>query len=203
MTQDTSGANAAPRGRGPLLLLLALFFGPLLAAAFLYFGTDVRPAGQTHHGTLLEPVQPVPGQATWTAPDNAPPVTLRGELWTLMQFVPADCQETCREHLQRSRQVWLALDRRRVRVQRVALAPDAESAESLMAVAADRDPDLHVRIAAPDSRLAEFFRATADAPGTLYLIDPIGNWVLWYAPETDLRDIHTDIKKLLRISRIG
>ena len=32
---------------------------------------------------------------------------------------------------------------------------------------------------------------------------PIGNWGLWYDRETDLRDIHTDFKKLLRLSKIG
>lgn len=192
-----------PVNRGPFLLLVALFFGPMVVAMWLYFGTDIRPSGQTHHGHLLEPVRPLPVDTQWRSPQGEIADDLEGDLWTLLQFVPSPCEDACQNDLYRSRQVWLALDRRRTRVQRIAVVADAEEARALAAIAADADPNLKLRIVDKADPLRAFLRDPAHGPGTFYVIDPIGNWVLWYDRETNLRDIHTDFKKLLRLSKIG
>jgi len=184
-------------------LLVALFFGPLLVATWLYFGTSLRPSGQTHHGNLLDPVRPLPAATQWLTPEGDVAKDLSGDLWTLLQFVPDPCEEACQNDLYRSRQVWLALDRRRVRVQRIAVVTNAAEAEALAEIAEDVDPNLKLRVVEPGDPLRAFLRDPAHPQGTFYVIDPIGNWVLWYSPETDLRDIHTDFKKLLRLSKIG
>ena len=49
----TTSANAR-KGRRNLLLLAALFLGPLLAAWLLYFGADGwRPGGETHFNVTV------------------------------------------------------------------------------------------------------------------------------------------------------
>lgn len=189
--------------RWPFLLLVGLFFGPMIVAMWLYFGTDVRPSGQTHHGNLLNPVRPLPADTQWMTPAGEPVEDLDGDLWTLLQFVPSPCDEACQNDLYRSRQVWLALDRRRTRVQRIAVVSSADEARLLAEIAAEADPNLKLRMIGSEDPLRTFLLDPAHGPGTFYVIDPIGNWVLWYGRETDLRDIHTDFKKLLRLSKIG
>ena len=39
--------------------------------------------------------------------------------------------------------------------------------------------------------------------GGYYLIDPHGNLVLYFSPDIDPRDMVDDIKRLLKLSRIG
>ena len=127
-------------------LLVALFFGPLLVATWVYFGTSLRPSGQTHHGNLLDPVRPLPAATQWLTPEGDVAKDLSGDLWTLLQFVPDPCEEACQNDLYRSRQVWLALDRRRVRVQRIAVVTNAAEAEALAEIAEDVDPNLKLRV---------------------------------------------------------
>jgi len=37
----------------------------------------------------------------------------------------------------------------------------------------------------------------------IYIVDPLGNLMMSYEPNVNPRDIYTDLKKLLRGSRIG
>ena len=41
-------------------LLAALFLIPLLAAFWMYYGADWRPAQRTNHGELILPARPLP-----------------------------------------------------------------------------------------------------------------------------------------------
>ena len=38
---------------------------------------------------------------------------------------------------------------------------------------------------------------------TLYLIDPLGNWMMVYPGPSEYKGILKDIKRLLRVSQIG
>jgi hypothetical protein len=40
-------------------------------------------------------------------------------------------------------------------------------------------------------------------PGGLFLVDPLGNLVMYFQPTLDPRDMVDDIKHLLKLSRIG
>jgi hypothetical protein len=40
-------------------------------------------------------------------------------------------------------------------------------------------------------------------PGGVYLIDPLGNLVMYFPPDLDPKDAVRDIKHLLKLSNIG
>ena len=46
-------------------------------------------------------------------------------------------------------------------------------------------------------------RAARRAPTRIYLIDPLGNLVLRYPADPDIKGIAKDLERLLRASRIG
>ena len=57
-----------------------------------------------------------------------------------------------------------------------------------------------------DKLLLKFRLNDADDPlkaERIYIIDPLGNLMMSYSPGVNPRDIHNDLKKLLRGSRIG
>ena len=57
-----------------------------------------------------------------------------------------------------------------------------------------------------ETSLAEYLptRLPAETPGNgYYLVDPLGNLVLYFPPGITPRDMVSDIKRLLRLSRIG
>ncbi len=183
-------------GRLQLTLIAAVFFGPLIFAAWLYFTGDlIRPMARSNHGALLEPiinlndVLPDSGAAS---PDDG--------RWLLLYASRDACGETCRNALHTIRYVRLMLNKDMSRIARVFLhgdiTPDtlflAEEHKGLITIA---DAKLH-------SVLANKRPAGLPAGG-YYLIDPFGNLVMYFGPDIHPRDMIDDIGHLLRLSRIG
>ena len=46
-------------------------------------------------------------------------------------------------------------------------------------------------------------KAPADSSDYIYLIDPNGNWLMYYTPEDEPGGMLKDLKKLLKLSGIG
>jgi hypothetical protein len=188
---------AAKRSSWQAWALLILFFGPLLAAWILYYHTDWRPAGQTMHGQLIDPAVPL-----LDSPDDAAAQVLRGH-WTLLHTADAACGDECREALYRMRQTDLALGRRGTRLDTVlVLEVDAETAGFL-----EREhPDLTV--VAPGSPaglslVAHLPEAAEPTTTGILLVDPLGNLMMRFDLGAEAKGMYEDLKKLMRISRIG
>lgn len=187
------------RGRWILVALAALFVGPLAIAWTLYMGGLWKPGAGANNGVLLEPVVTLPRVAM---PLAAGGVTEGGYLlgkWSVVHFADRHCDAPCAEGLITTRQVRLAMGREIERIQRVLfLAGGASAPDSA------QHPDLTI-IELQHEAGAEI-SAGLDLHGgadRYFLVDPLGNLILGYAlgsPPADLRD---DLKKLLRISRIG
>lgn len=188
------------RNRAQFLLLAALFFGPLFGAVGLYFlAPDWAPQSRVNHGELINPARPLPEIVLRDAQGEPLEQTpLRGR-WDYVYLAQADCDARCEETLFEIRQVHALLNDKRERVRRVYVAPDVAAAERAQTQLAVTHPDLVIVV--DDGALAKFF-AGSD-PQALYLVDPLGNWLMTYPGRSDYKGILKDIKRLLRISQIG
>lgn len=193
-----------PRSRTQAWVLGIVFFAPLLLAFLFYYGLGVRPAGSTNHGDLITPPRPLPDVALPGATQTElPATTLRGK-WTMVFIGDGACDSRCREALTLMRQTRLALNDDLTRVQRLFLISgnccdrnylDTEHAGLLLA-----------RIDNPPGKtLLETFPASAAAAqrGRIYLVDPLGNLMMSYAPDAPPKGLLEDLKKLLKLSHIG
>lgn len=181
-------------GRLQLLLIAAVFFGPLLGAAWLYYqGDALQPDQSANHGTLLEPIinlqDAVPGSTL-----------LETRAWLLLYANDGDCGDSCRNALYTVRQSRLMLGKEMDRVQRVFLHGD-EPPDTLLI--ADEHKGLITLQDAALRTVLDNKKPGALAAGGYYLIDPHGNLVLYFSPDINPRDMVDDIKRLLRLSRIG
>lgn len=201
--------NQVPRGRGPLLLLAALFFGPMLAATLLYFVfPQFQPQARTNYGELINPARPLPAlqllDAAGKTLDNRAGF---GGRWTWLYVGGAHCEAACVDKLFQIRQIRTLLNEKRSRVQRVYLAPSTDALAGLQAQLAADHPDLKFYAEAGETLQMPAFlqQATAHAvdPQALYLIDPHGNWLMVYPGDANSPGILKDIKKLLSLSQIG
>jgi hypothetical protein len=191
--------NAPSRARLKLVLIGVLFFAPVIAAVTLYFWLpQYAPQGRVNYGALVSPARAVPDLALSDAAGAPMPGALRDK-WSLVYLGGATCGEACSTRLVLTRQVRLALNQDRGRVQRVYLAPDAAAAAAAQAQLEAEHPDLVVLVAG--SAAAAFFQPTD--PDALYLLDPLGNWVMAYTGAVEHKGLHRDLKKLLRVSRVG
>jgi len=191
--------NAIRKGRRQLILLASVFLGPLLIAFVFYYG-DIgwRPIDSTENGQLITPPRLLPDIALLPNTNGESPI-FRGK-WSLIIFGEGDCDANCRTRLYETRQVRKALSRDRDRVQRVFFVTDG----TLDAEFIDTEhPELVVI-----EKSAPIAKALSDAvinrePGDVFLVDPIGNLIMRFPRDTDMKGIHTDLKQLLKLSRIG
>lgn len=178
------------RGRRTLLLIAAVCIAPVIASyiAFYWLPRD----GRTNYGELLV-IAPAPA-VSGTSGDGKPFKLddLKGQ-WVMVVAGNGACDKTCEAQLYATRQARTIQGRERERVQRVWLVSDGQvPAQALLAA----HPDLgvvHVGSSAP-------WPAGARA---IYLVDPLGNQVLAWPVDPDIKGVARDLTRLLRASRIG
>jgi hypothetical protein len=194
MTNDVRGVN---RSRLTLVLIVAFFALPMAVAWLMNFGADWSPGVTANHGTLVTPVVPVDTTGLVEPAGGAlDPNLFRGE-WTLVYRLSGDCDETCRQVLYVMRQVRLAQGKNIDRVRRLLLLEGTQTPTWVDEVQAHY-PGLLVAHPAGSGGVMRF-----PAAGRIYLVDPLGNLMMEYAPDADPRGMIKDMERLLRISYVG
>jgi hypothetical protein len=190
------------QSRRRLLWLAAFFFVPLAASFLLYYGGLWRPQGGTNKGELINPARPLPSVALTLADGTvSAPDVLQGK-WTWAYIGDGQCDARCRTALADTRQARLLLSEKINRVQRIFFASGTIDMEFIHR----EHPGLIVARMDKPELAAPFVLDTAVAPeqaGRIYLIDPLGNLMMSYSPDTPSMGLLEDIKKLLKLSHIG
>ncbi len=209
-----------PKNRLFLLFIVALFVMPLAAAWWLVGWMPPVPTSQ--HGQLLIPAHPITHlaaqQIQLSTGSTTPPVATATSLemrsitaevltrrWTLLYINhQADCDERCQNSLYNIRQIRLALGKDMDRIQTWLFLPQEPDATLLKGLHRTH-PMLTVAVVDTD-QLAQFVRPFSP-PGALgewiYAIDPLGNLFMRYAADSPAKGILEDLRRLLKISKIG
>ncbi len=192
------------RGRRMLIGVAAVFFVPLFGAWLWFANVDTwRPAGGTNNGELITPVRTLTDPRLLTLQGT----TLGGEalerIWTLVLVAGNSCTAACERNLYHTRQVRIALGKDMQRVQRVLLVRGDDTLAQPAQIASEH-PDLIIAVS--DVVAAEIASATAAMPpqqDAIYVIDPLLNVMMRFSPDLDPRLMIKDLKRLLKVSRIG
>ena len=189
-TAPRKGTDA--RNRRLLVLIAAIAVAPVLLSYAMYYflPRDAR----ANYGTLLatRPLPPIAG----TQLNGAPFATgdLRGR-WIMLFVASGDCDPRCGHALYASRQARTIQNAERERVQRAWLIPDDRApAPGILA----EHPDLLAARIAPSAGTG-----WPEGVDRIYLIDPLGNFVLAWPSNPDIKAMARDLTRLLRASRIG
>lgn len=183
-----------------LLGVSMIFLGPLGLAYLMYYGMSYGGSGiGTNGGKLISPAEPLP-PITLRARDgqSVPSGRILEQKWTILQVAGDACGDHCRQSLDETRQIRALLHRRAARVQRVLLMNQSGAMPVFEA-----QPDLSVYQGDLGELQALLGKHQAATPGVVYLVDPLGNWMLYYPRGGDGEDLFKDIKHLLKLSHIG
>lgn len=198
-TQASQRQQRTRRGRLQMLAVLLFCAAPVIASYVAFF--VVRPDGRTNYGTLIQPSRSLPG-LTLSALDGAAvsSAQLRGQ-WLLLVLGPAACDDACEQRLHAQRQLREMLGRERDRLDKVWLITDD---------AAPRPALRDALLAQPPVTMLRFPRAELDRwlapePGRdldehLYLVDPMGEWMMRFPVAFEPARVKRDIDRLLRAS---
>lgn len=183
------------RQRLKLIVLFLLFAGPLLLAWVWYHNTDVAwlKPGTVNHGTLIQPPKPLEHSTLQAAGGEFQ----LNRKWTVVVAAP-NCEKVCVKALYVTRQVRIALGKDNERVQRLLLS-DSQPGIDL----AKTQPDLAVKIGAALPLLNELQGFAPNRDAHIFLVDPLGNAMMWYPLDVAPKDLHDDLKRLLRYSQTG
>ncbi len=180
------------RGRAILLLLLIFFLVPSVVV-MLMIKYDWKPQGSTSHGELIQP--PV---ALVASGEDA---SLWQDKWHVV-YMDANCEAGCVEKLKALRNLHVSMYKNMLRVKLV-LITERQGIEDLQA----KFPDLII-VNAPstvEQSLKAFAIDQADpfSAGNLYFVDPLGFLVMRFSPEIPLKDVRSDLVKLLKFAWAG
>lgn len=205
---NASAGNLRARNLRMLAGLAALFFVPLLASFWLYYGTSWRPAGHVNHGELISPARPLPDVALPRVPLAASEKGLSASSsalfpgkWTLVYVGDGRCDSSCRQSLYVMRQTRLALGTEMTRVTRVLLASDHCCAKAYLAREQAGIAVFDAGGSQGAKLLSEF--PLTDRPNSLFVVDPLGNLMMRYDVRHSPGGLLIDLKKLLGLSQIG
>ena len=194
MSAGNVGPQRATIGRNKrlLLLLAAIAFAPIVLSYLAYYLWP-REA-RVNYGELLAPDTIAPIAGTRLDGASFDITALRGR-WLLLYAAPGDCSGNCATALYAARQARTIQNAERERVIRVWLVTDqAAPANALLAA----HPDLTV--AHVDAKWVEALPQGSDR---IYVIDPLGNFVLAWPSKPDIKAMAKDLGRLLRASSIG
>lgn len=192
-------AERTARGRWRMLGVLLVCAAPVIASYLAYY--VIRPEARRNYGELIEPQRPVPALAATALDGTAVALpSLKGQ-WLLVSVGGGACDAACERHLYLQRQVREGLGKDKDRVDWVWLVADGVPVREPLRPALSQAVVLQV----DGARLAQWL---APAPGHrlsdhLYLVDPMGNWMMRFPAGLDLAGAakaKRDLERLLRAS---
>lgn len=197
---DAEARRRMVTGRWKMLAVLAVCAAPVVASYFTYF--VIRPEGRTNYGDLISPSREVPAGLTGRdlQGGEAPLATLRGQ-WTLVVVAPSACDAACEQRLLWQRQIREALGREKDRVDKLWLVTDGEALRAPLRQALESPPPVRV-LRVPAEGLAAWLQPAAGQrlEDHLYLVDPMGHWMMRWPVDVQPGRLKRDLERLLRAS---
>jgi len=200
--QTSSSLSETTRTRGGrmyMLLVLLACAAPVLLSYLTYY--VIRPEGRVHHGELIEPQRMLPAASVKDLQGKDLPLAqLKGQ-WLLVAVGSSECTDKCERLLFVQRQLHKLLNKESDRLDRLWLITDQSAPKNELLAAIEGATVLRVT---PEVLSQWLLPATGrSVEEHLYLIDPMGNWMMRFNYPDDAKtvvDMKRDIERLLRAS---
>jgi len=184
-------------GRWKMLVVALVCAAPVIASYFAYY--VVRPEGRRNFGELIEPQRAIPSLiGTDLAGKPVPLPALQGQ-WLLVSVAGGACEAQCERHLYLQRQLRESLGRDKDRLDWVWLVADNTPVRESLRPALQQATVLRV----DGAKLAEWLAPArgGQLEDHLYVVDPMGHWMMRFPPGEDhewAAKARKDLERLMR-----
>jgi cytochrome oxidase Cu insertion factor (SCO1/SenC/PrrC family) len=190
------------------LILIALVVALPAVLSFLLYTSGWRPSGSGNYGELVEPARSIKNLEFQTLEGNNLRLSDLSKRWAFVYFVADGCGAGCERSLYKMRQVRLTQGENARRLQRVLVVAHNVALDKLRTHL--RDYPGMVVITGPRENVRTLSKEFAlpigtpfDGLGRIYLLDPAGRLMMSYPADADPNGMRKDLKRLLKVSRIG
>ena len=170
-------------------MLLAMFILPIaFGTLFFYANPNYFSESTVNYGELVRPVIATDENDIEIDGD----ASLQG-IWTMV-YVSSRCDDACEKAVEDMKTIRTLMNDDMRRIQRMIIIEDNSTP-------INKDESL-IKARATSKKLTEGLKEYTK--NAIYLIDPIGNIMLYYEPQNiDVRLVIKDLKRLFKYSRIG
>jgi hypothetical protein len=196
---DAAATRRTVTGRWKMILVLLCCAAPVIASYFTYY--VIRPEGRSVYGELIDPQRPMPNIQATSADGRAIQLQALQGQWLLIAVADAACDSVCEQQLYLQRQLRESLGREKDRVDRVWIVSDAAPLPKRL------ENGLHgaTVIRVPEAQLAQWLAPAAGhaLADHLYLVDPMGHWMMRFPARMDTAGASRakrDLDRLMRAS---
>lgn len=217
-TSNNQNTPQAKRSYKVLWIMILLFSLPYVAALYVYINRDELSIGtQSNYGQIIHPVRPV-SDDLFLQLDGAEfrfsDADIKGK-WLMMTVSSARCDKPCMDNMYKLRQLRKAVGENSLRLQRIFMLSDDVAIDSL---ASRLDEYNCMRTQLNDTeclRILKYMGSVSDnmfkllkvdshaVNDGIYMVDPLGQYMMFYPPDADPTKILKDIERLLKVSTIG
>ena len=186
-------------GRWKMLAVLLVCASPVIASYLTYY--VIRPEGRRNHGELIQPQRILPAmEVSKLNGDKVALNSLKGQ-WLLVSVADAACDEACQKHLYFQRQLRESLGKEKDRIDWVWLATGEAPVDDKLMPALSQATVLRVS----SQSISEWLQPAAGRQLSehLYVVDPMGNWMMRFPPGIELAaaaKAKKDLDRLLKAS---
>jgi hypothetical protein len=184
-------------GRMRMLLVVAACAAPVLASYFTFY--VIQPRGQAY-GDLIQPTVDLPAQLTLhdLSGKAVAAESLKGQ-WLLTLVQSGDCDAACEKQLFMQRQLREMLGKERDKVDKLLLLADDSSLRPELTQALAQGVAVTV-LRAPKPELEAWLKPATGAGlrDHLFVIDPLGRWMLRSPVTPDPAKVKADLNRLLK-----
>jgi len=197
--QEMAAPEQTRMGRWKMLLVLLVCAAPVIASYLTYY--VVRPEGRRNFGELIEPQRPLPDLMAQAMDGTQVNLRTLQDQWLLIGVAGAQCDTVCAKHLYLQRQLREGLGKNKDRLDWVWLIEDtapvpAEILPALKTATVLRVPAQVLQtwlLPAQGAKLSDH----------LYLVDPLGNWMMRFPAlltAEQAPNAKRDLERLMRAS---
>jgi len=171
-------------------LLLAMFILPIaFGTLFFYANPNYFSESTVNYGEL---VRPVIATDEGDIEIDGGASSLQG-IWTMV-YVSSSCDNACEKAVADMKTIRTLMNDDMRRIQRMIIIEDNSTPTS--------DDKALIKARITSTKLTQSLKKYTE--NAIYLIDPIGNIMLYYEPQNiDIRLVIKDLKRLFKYSRIG
>lgn len=200
---DPEAAAAQQRtraGRLRMLLVIAACAAPVIASYFSFYVLKLRGDA---YSDLITPTVEIPAALSLQDLDGKPvaPEALKGQ-WLLTLVQDTACTAECEGRLYMQRQLREMLGKERDKVDKLLLLPDGEAMRpELRQVLTQQGVPVTV-LRAPREQIEAWLKPASghSLDEHLYVIDPMGRWMMRTPVQPDPAKLKRDLDRLLRAS---